>query len=89
MTIENQVIYLALKPDYLFDVLSVNDWNQIIRKYEKDRKAVVEYHPEEKDGWVFITTSLYNILKNHDLLDLRFNIGYRTKYHTVDFKLKP
>lgn len=88
MRIENQLIYLALKPDYLFDVLSGNEWNDFITKYENDANAVVEEYNPKKDGWVFITTTLYNILKNHDLLNLRFNIGYRTEFHITDFELK-
>lgn len=85
--IENQIIYLAFQPKHLFHELSANDWNKLIKSYEDDKNAYVE--PEdpapEMDGYCFVTTNLYNILKNHSLTDLRFNVGYRTKHHKTDF----
>lgn len=83
--IENQIIYLAILPKHLMNELSLNDWNKIIESYENDKNALVEPYDSELDGQCFITTNLYNILKNHSLLDLRFNVGYRTIYHKTDF----
>jgi hypothetical protein len=39
------------------------------------------------DGHVFITTNLYNVLINHTIMDLRFNIGYRSKYHKTNYDI--
>lgn len=88
MEIENQVIYLALLPRHLMSDLSVNQWNEFIMSYENDNDAVVEEYDENFDGCVFVTTNLYNILKNHSLLDLRFNVGYRTQNHKTDYQIK-
>ena len=86
MEIENQVIYLALQPRHLMQDLSINQWNDFISSYENDDDAVVEEHDENFDGYFFVTTNLYNILEKHSLLDLRFNVGYRTVHHKTDYK---
>ena len=85
--IKNQIIYLALDPKNLFHKLSINEWNKIITDYENDKNAVIEEYNKDMDGWFFATTTLSNILKNHSIMDLRFNIGYRTEYHKTDFNL--
>lgn len=85
--IKNQIIYLALDPKNLFQKLSINEWNKIITDYENDKNVVIEEYNKDMDGWFFATTTLSNILKNHSIMDLRFNIGYRTEYHKTDFNL--
>ena len=85
MKIKNQIIYLTIRPNELFHRLSVNEWNELITSYENDPLAIVEEYNTEFDGYVFITTTLYNILKNHSLLDLRFNQGYRTEQHKTEY----
>jgi hypothetical protein len=88
MEIKNQIIYLALAPRHLMTDLSINDWNEFITFYENDDDTVVEEYDENYDGWFFATTNLYNILKKRSILDLRFNVGYRTKKHETDYCLK-
>jgi hypothetical protein len=67
--------------------LSINEWNKFIDSYLSDNDAVVEEYDENYDGYFFVTTNLYNILKNHSILDLRFNVGYRTEHHKTDYKI--
>lgn len=85
MKIDNCIIYIVLTPDDLINKLSINQWNEFIESYEKDDEAIVEEYNEEKDGFVFITTNLYNILRKHSILDLRFNMGFRTNFHKTDY----
>lgn len=85
MKINNCIIYLVLKPDDLISKLSINQWNEFIESYEKDEEAIVETYDEKMDGFVFITTNLYNILCKHSILDLRFNLGFRSEYHKTDY----
>lgn len=85
MEIKNQIIYLALTPDDLMSRLSVNQWNEFIDSYIKDENAVVEDYDKDFDGYFFVTTDLHNILQNHSIMDLRFNVGYRTQNHKTDF----
>lgn len=85
MEIENQIIYLVLRPRNLMEELSINQWNELITSYENDEDAIVEPYDPEWDGFVYITTNLFNILKNHSLLDLRFNVGYRTEGHKTNY----
>ena len=87
MEIDNQIIYLVLKPKNLMEELSINQWNELITAYENDKDAVVEPYNPDYDGFCYITTYLHNILKNHSLLDLRFNVGYRTEGHKTDYNL--
>lgn len=85
--IENQIIYLHISPDYLFKKLSVNEFNSLIERYQNDIDSVVEDYDENMDGHVFITTNLHNILSNHTIMDLRFNVGYRSVYHKTNYEL--
>ena len=87
MEVENQIIYLALRPFHLINELSINEWNDFITSYLNDPEAIVEDYDEKFDGYFFVTTNLHNILKNHSLLDLRFNVGYRTEHHKTDYTL--
>jgi hypothetical protein len=87
MEIDNQVIYLALRPHHLINELSINEWNAFIESYVNNKDSVVEDYDENYDGYFFVTTNLYNILKNHSILDLRFNVGYRTEHHKTDYNL--
>lgn len=88
MEIQNKIIYLALRPHHLMNELSINEWNNLITSYEKDDDAVIEPYDENYDAHVFITTNLFNILKNHSIMDLRFNVGYRSEQHKTDYQLK-
>lgn len=85
--IKNQLVYLWIKPDYWFKELSINELNNLVERYQNDNDAVVEDYNEDMDGHIFITTNLYNVLINHTILDLRFNIGYRSKYHKTDYDI--
>lgn len=87
MEIENQIIYLALRPCDLMTNLSINDWNDFITSYENDKDAVVEEYDPNYDGYFFVTTNLFNILKNHSIMDLRFNIGFRTDHHKTEYHM--
>ena len=80
--IENRIIYLVLPAKELFHSLSINDRNQIINRYENDHLSVVDVED------VFITTTLYNVLKNHNIMDLRFIVEGRTKYHKSEINFK-
>jgi hypothetical protein len=84
--IENRIIYLVLPAKELFHSLSINDRNQIITRYENDHLSVVDVEDDVED--VFITTTLYNVLKNHDIMDLRFIVEGRTKYHKSEINFK-
>ena len=84
--IENRIIYLVLPEKELFHSLSINDWNQIITRYDNDHLSVVDVEDDVED--VFITTTLYNVLKNHDIMDLRFIVEGRTKYHKSEINFK-
>lgn len=88
MEIKNQIIYLALKPNNLMSELSINDWNDFISFYENDDESIVEDYDEKFDGYVFITTNLFNILKKRSIMDLRFNLGFRSANHKTDYTLK-
>lgn len=83
--IKNQLVYLWIQPKHWFKELSINDLNNLVERYQNDNDAVVEKYNEDMDGHVFITTNLYNVLNNHTILDLRFNIGYRSIYHKTDY----
>ena len=84
--IENRIIYLVLPAKELFHSLSINDRNQIITRYDNDHLSVVDVEDDVED--VFITTTLYNVLKNHDIMDLRFIVEGRTKYHKSEINFK-
>lgn len=79
--IEDREIYLALKPSNLMSELSINQWNDFITRYENDELALVTPYDEDFDGWLFVTTTLKNVLENHSLYDLRFLCDYRTEHH--------
>lgn len=85
--IKNQIVYLWIKPDYWFKQLSINEFNNLVERYRNDSDAVVEDYDENMDGHVFITTNLYNILANHTVMDLRFIIEGRSKYHKTNYEL--
>ena len=85
--IKNQVVYLWIKPDYLFKQLSINEFNNLVERYQNDIDSVVEDYDENMDGHVFITTNLYKILANHTIMDLRFIIEGRSIYHKTDYEL--
>lgn len=86
--IENRIIYLILTPKDLIEKLSINQWNDFIESYSNDKDSIVEEYDKDMDGYVFITTNLYNILANHSIMDLRFNLGYRSVFHKTDYMLK-
>lgn len=88
LQIDNCIIYLALKPNDLIEKLSIQQWNDFIVSYSKDKDSIVEEYDKDMDGYVFITTNLYNILTNHSIMDLRFNLGYRSAFHKSEYKLK-
>lgn len=85
--IKNQLVYLWIQPKHWLKELSVNELNNLFERYQNDNDAVVEEYDEDMDGHIFITTNLYNVLINHTILDLRFNIGYRSKYHKTDYDI--
>lgn len=87
MDVKNQIIYLELKPSNLFNELSIKEWNDLIDSYSNDPESIVEPYDKTIDGHCFITTSLFNILNKHSIMDLRFNVGFRTIFHKTDFKL--
>lgn len=79
--LKDREIYLYLKSDDLVEKLSINEWNAFIESYEKDEKALVTPYDENLDGRCFITTTLKNIVDNHNLFDLRFMCRYRSEHH--------
>lgn len=83
--LQDRIIYLYLKTDDLIEKLSFKQWNEIITSYEKDENSLVKPYDENLDGCCFITTTLKNIIENHNLTDLRFMCENKTKQH-LDFK---
>ena len=84
---ENRIVYLVLKPENIMKELTIREWNDFINRYRNDKNSVVEPYDENMDGYVFITTSLENILNNHLLTDLRFLVREKTKYHKTNYEL--
>jgi hypothetical protein len=84
---ENKIVYLVIKPENIMKELTIREWNDFIDRYTNDKNSVVEPYNENMDGYVFITTSLENILNNHSLNDLRFLVPEKTEYHITEFKL--
>ena len=84
---ENKIVYLVIKPENIMKELTIREWNDFIDRYTDDKNSVVEPYNENMDGYVFITTSLENILNNHLLTDLRFLVPEKTEYHITEFKL--
>lgn len=85
---ENKIVYLVLKPENIMKELTIREWNDFIDRYRNDKNSVVEPYNENMEGYVYITTSLENILNNHSLNDLRFLVPKKTKFHITEFKLK-
>lgn len=85
--IKNQLVYLWIQPKHWLKELSIDELNNLFERYKNDNDAVIEEYDEDMDGHIFITTNLYNVLINHTILDLRFNIGYRSKYHKTDYNI--
>ena len=85
---ENKIVYLVIKPENIMKELTIREWNDFIDRYTDDKNSVVERYNENMDGYIFITTSLENILNNHSVNDLRFLVTERTEHHKTDFKLK-
>lgn len=85
--VENRIIYLVLKPENFTKELTMREWNDFIDRYTNDKNSVVEPYDETMDGYVFITTSLENILNNHSHNDLRFLVPEKTEYHKTNYKL--
>lgn len=85
---ENKIVYLVIKPENIMKELTIREWNDFIDRYTNDKNSVVEPYDENMDGYIFITTSLENILNNHSLNDLRFLVPEKTEYHITEFKLK-
>lgn len=85
--IENRIVYLVLKPENFMKELTMREWNDFLDRYTNDKNSVVEPYDENMDGYVFITTSLENILNNHLLTDLRFLAREKTKYHKSEYNL--
>lgn len=84
---ENKIVYLVIKPENIMKELTMREWNDFINRYTDDKNSVVEPYDETMDGYVFITTSLENILNNHLLTDLRFLVSKKTEHHKTDYKL--
>lgn len=84
---ENKIVYLVLKPENFMKELTIREWNDFLDRYTNDKNSVVEPYNENMDGYVFITTSLENILNNHLLTDLRFLVREKTKYHKSEYNL--
>lgn len=84
---ENRIVYLVLKPENFMKELTMREWNDFINRYTEDKNSVVEPYNENMDGYVFITTSLENILNNHLLTDLRFLVSKKTEYHKTEYNL--
>jgi hypothetical protein len=84
---ENKIVYLVIKPENIMKELTIREWNDFIDRYTNDKNSVVEPYNENMDGYVFITTSLENILNNHSFNDLRFLVPEKTEYHITEFKL--
>ena len=85
---ENKIVYLVLKPENIMKELTIREWNDFIDRYSNDENSVVEPYNENMDGYVFITTTLENVVNNHSVNDLRFLVTERTEYHKTDFKIK-
>lgn len=85
---ENKIVYLVIKPENIMKELTIREWNDFLDRYRNDENSVVEPYNENMDGYIFITTSLENILNNHSLNDLRFLVPEKTEYHITEFKLK-
>lgn len=85
---ENKIVYLVLKPENIMKELTIREWNDFIDRYTNDKNSVVEPYNENMDGYVYITTSLENILNNHSLNDLCFLVPEKTEHHKTEFKLK-
>lgn len=84
---ENKIIYLVIKPENFMKELTIREWNDFIDRYTNDKNSVVEPYNENMDGYVFITTSLENILNNHSVNDLRFLVSKKTEYHKSEYNL--
>jgi hypothetical protein len=84
---ENKIVYLVIKPENIMKELTIREWNDFIDRYTNDKNSVVEPYDENMDGYIFITTSLENILNNHSFNDLRFLVPEKTEYHITEFKL--
>lgn len=62
MEINNQIIYLVIKPNNLMSELSINDWNDLITFYENDKESIVEEYDEKYDGYAFNHRFSYNFM---------------------------
>lgn len=67
----NELVTLLIKSDYLMDKLSINEWNELITRYENDPNVTMEDH---MDDYILIHTTIDNIKKNHNINDLRFRL---------------
>ena len=84
---ENKIIYLVLTPKNFMTDLTIREWNEFVDSYSADSNAVVEPYDENMDGYVFITTTLENILNNHSVNDLRFLCTKKSQHHKTEIKL--
>ena len=83
-SIKNTIVYLVVSWED-DKRLSAYEVHKLYDDYKNDSESVVE---ESLSSTAFyVTTNLYNVLTKHSVLDLRFNVGYRTSHHHSDYHL--
>ena len=68
-------IRLYISGNYLCDRLSINEWNALFSRYEKDPNSKIIDHlddSEHKRDYAIIETTLSNVLSKGAVMDLQF-----------------
>lgn len=71
----NTPIRLYIEGKYLCDRLSINEWNALFSRYEKDPNSKIIDHIDDKENnkdYAIIETTLSNVLSKGAILDLQF-----------------
>lgn len=78
--ISDKTILLYIKGKYLCTRLSINEWNALFSRYEKDPNSKIIDHlddSEHKKDYAIIKTTLFTVLSKGAIMDLQFLAAVR------------
>lgn len=71
----DMTIRLYIEGKYLCDILSINEWNALFKRYENDPNSKIIDHLDESKNerdYTIIETTLQTVLDKGAVMDLQF-----------------